>query len=210
MTEDTNQDDSELFDAGLDSEGGSDSESTTPTGEEIKHTKAETEKEKQISSFLKRVLANEITLDKIPHKWIADEVKSRLPKPEVKPEEIEAKVQEAVQKIEEKKKFDSLREKLNQANLTKDKKTLVEDRYKFYKAKGLSDSDSLETALAVTNVSLENDQQRFAARIPKIANSQADPDALMKESLESGVVPTDVSVDKRIEHWEKLRNMPKN
>ena len=81
MTEDTNQDDSELFDAGLDSEGGSDSESTTPTGEEIKHTKAETEKEKQISSFLKRVLANEITLDKIPHKWIADEVKSRLPKP---------------------------------------------------------------------------------------------------------------------------------
>jgi len=204
MSEDTTQTDSELFDATDESESGSDAESTTgdeetqSEGEEIKHTKAENERQKQIDTFTRRVKSGEITIEKIPHQWIKDEVAKALI---VKEPDVSELVKKAIKEEKETEKYATLREKLNEANLTDVKRQKVTQEYQDLLDAGLSKAKALEKAILIAGVKLEDD--RFAARIPKIAN-KADPESNIKESLAEGEVPGG-SADERINVYEKLR-----
>lgn len=210
MSEDTNQTSDELFDH-QETESGSDAESTTDPqeteggGEEIKHTKAEEEREKQINSFLKRVKSGDITADKIPHKWIQKEVEARLA---VKEPSVNDLVQKAIKEEKEAEKYATLREKLNEANLTEEKRQRVTAEYKELVDSGLSKAKALEKAIAIAGVKFDSDI-RFAARIPKISNPKADPEVAIKESLDEGNYPSDLPIDKRVEYFEKLRERSK-
>lgn len=204
MSEDNIQDDSELFDATEDPESDpalkstTDDQETEESGEEIKHNKAELNRQKQITSFKRRVEDGEITLDEIPHAWVRKAIEG-----ETKKENVDERVKRILKEERETEKYADLRGRLNEANLIESKRLLIAQEYQDLQDAGLTKAKALEKAIAIAGVKLDRDD-RYASRIPKITNAAKDPEASIKESLAAGEVP-DIPAEKRLEHWEKLR-----
>jgi hypothetical protein len=202
-TEDTNQVTDELFDHQApesDPELESTTEEETPS-EEIKHNIAEDNRQKQIQTFLNRVKSGEMTVEEIPHKWIKSEVEKLIPTKNT--QDAYEIARQVVREEKEAEKYTSLRAKLNDANLTEDKRSRVSEEYQDLIKDGVPKAKALEKAIAIVGVKLD-DYQRYAARLPKVSNAKANPDDHIKESLNNNEMP-EVAADDRLAYWEKLR-----
>ena len=210
MNTESTQADGELFDTDTaQPEGTPDSLEASDEAENVENTdeaKAESKdtaalnRKKQIATFKRRVEDGEMTLDEIPHEWIKKALVA-----EAKPkEDIGETVKKAIQAEKEAERYSEQRARLNELGLSEEKRQRVAEEYKDLVDSGLSKAKALDKAIKIAGIRLET-PDRFAARIPKPSTRKVEAGDEIKSKIEEGEFPSDVPVEKRMEHWEKLR-----
>lgn len=163
-------------------------------------SKGEIERKKMINSWKLRVENGEVEAEDIPVGWIRDELtKTRKPK-----EDLNETVRKAIQAEKETERYSEMRERLNELGLSEEKRRSLASEYQDLLDSGLSKAKALEKAVKIAGIRLES-PDRFAARIPKPSTRKVEAGDEIKSKLEEGEFPSDVPMDKRVEHWEKLR-----
>jgi|TARA_R100001530_G_scaffold10633_1_gene10455 hypothetical protein len=128
-------------------------------------SKAEEQKLKQIKATQKKVDSGAITIDDLPadQKWKAEYLK---PKYEVDKDAIKKVLQDE----KEADRFKELHEGLEDADLSSDKVSLLNAKFKNFRSKGLSKLDALESAMEIAQVDLKGEAiavKKHKMRVPK-------------------------------------------
>lgn len=126
-------------------------------------SKAEEQKLKQIKAYQKKVDSGEITLQDLPddQKWLSEYLK---PKYELDKDAVKKVLQEE----KEAERFDSLKSDLEKADLESDKVSTLNAKFKYYRSKGLSKLDALESAMEIAGVDLHEEELKVKKQKMKL------------------------------------------
>ena len=139
--------------------------------EKVISSKAEEQKQKQLTALKRRIEDGELTIDTLPPNlgWLKGDLKKMLDiKKKVEEADIKSMLREEMKAEKESLRFADLQEELNDT-LNSEQKAELALAYKRLKSKGLSKMDSLETALEITGIDLNEmgtDVKRSRMRIP--------------------------------------------
>lgn len=178
MSEDIAQSETELFDTNSEgTEAATDAASTTQEGEEsIKLESSLSDKDKQVLSWEKKILAGERTLDdlkKLPNlKWVLEALEPKLNK-KAKVEEkaaelgieevMEQKLNEREAKTQDRALFEAKKAELASMKLTKQDATELDRQFKELTALGVPDGKAAEkVALIAKGMVKETPNPRYA------------------------------------------------
>ena len=123
----------------------------------------------QVNAWQKKIDNGEVTIEDLPpaQRWMKEHLKP-------KGEEVDHKAiarelaKEAIREERELAKFENLKEDVLEADVPRDKKRLLEDKFKLFRGKGLSKLESLELAIEAVDVDLSGNQSlRRSMRLPK-------------------------------------------
>lgn len=222
MSDDTTQDDTELFDSET-PESGADPASTSDDSEEESDTEeteesldledekpsAKAQKQKQVDTWMRKIERGEASVDdlKKSQQWLKPLLEGKLnakAKANAKAKEldVDAIIEEKLAAKEDDKQFASLKADLNKVKLSADQKAEIKSEYKDLIAMGASRATALEKSIKYAKIDLQPSSSRKAKmKLPKPGGYKAggiDPDMSYSEMYEN------VSEEKRIAHLNAL------
>lgn len=159
--------------------------------------KGEEQRQKKISTYQARIDRGELTLDQLPpnEKWLAEHLQPKKTDAIIDKEAVRSVLQEE----RAKQAFIDQKEALANADLPSDKIQKLNEKFKLFRAKGLSKLDALEAAKEIAQIDLEELKlapKRNAMKLPKPGGKSVtkDYEQLYKElpfSEAAKVIPED-------------------
>ena len=175
---------------------------------QVKASKAEETKQKQVAAWKRKIESGDATIDDLPTNlgWLKGDVEKALEvKKAVAEADIKSLLREEIKAEKETIKFQELQDDLNSA-LNADQKVKVSDAYKRLRSKGLSKLDSVEMAMEVAGVNLDEmsvDARRSRMAIPSPGRNKSGASKDI-DSMPWGEVAQKFSKEKRQEYLRKL------
>jgi len=179
-------------------------------------SKAEAARNKLVDSAVMKIKNGALTIDSLPkdQQWLKPYVEAKLGTSAKEPElDIDSRVDAALTKKENENRLKSLVGELNE-NLSLAKRKELKEQSDFFRSKGLSPLDALETAMAKLNIDLEEDRidaRRQAARLRtpgryKAPGKNATPEAIhMGEGYAE--VRKNFTPEQRLEYLKGLKGI---
>lgn len=174
-------------------------------------SKAETVRDQQAEAWAKKISNGNKTIDDIPPdlKWLKPFVEAKLG---TKAPDIKEQVVATIKEERENEKFNTLQEDLKE--LPKEKKVQLKEKFTYFRSKGLSLLDALETAMEALNINPEQDRidaRRQAARLRtpgsyKAPGKDSSPEKIHEEGGYAEVAKN-VPAAKRLEYLRRLRGV---
>lgn len=172
--------------------------------------KAEAARDKQADAWAKKIMTGEKSLDDLPPnlKWLKPFVETRLG---AETPDVDRILEEKLTQREEARAFENLKGELQDAGLTSEQKAKLQEKFKFFRDKGLSQLDSLETAKEALGIDLQEEaieKKRHAMRLrsPGTYAKISDPAALHQEAG-YGAIAQNLTPEKRLEYLRSLKKM---
>jgi len=174
--------------------------------EQVKTSKAEENKQKQVAAWKRKIESGDSTIDDLPTNlgWLKGDIEKALEvKKAVAEADIKSLLREEIKAEKETIKFQELQDDLNSA-LNADQKVKVSDAYKRLRSKGLSKLDSVEMAMEVAGINLDDmgvDARRSRMAIPSPGRSSSTPKSM--DNMPWGDVVKNFSKEQRQEYLRK-------
>ena len=171
-------------------------------------SKAEIVRDQQIDAWTAKIASGEKSLDDLPAnlQWLKPHVEAKLG---VKAPDIKELVTATIAQEREEQKFKALQDDF--AGLKKETRDQVTEKYRFFRSRGLSKLDSLETALEALNIDLsmekvESKRQAMRLRTPGQYKAAKGTDlAEIHDEAGYGEVAKNIPEAQRLEYLRKLR-----